>query len=52
MLVLSETDSVNESSISYSDYSISRCSCKFFAELLKVMYMNMCSDQSSQILSV
>ncbi len=44
MLMLSEADSADESSISYSDYNINKCSYKFFTELLKAVHINMYSD--------
>ena len=47
MLTLSEADSADENSISYSDYSINEHSCRFFAELLKDLHMNEYSDQNS-----
>ena len=50
--MLSEADSADENSISYSDCNIDVCSHKFFAELLKAVHMNMCSDQSLQVLSI
>ena len=52
MLVLSEADSADESSISYPDCSINGRSHRFFAGLLKDLHMNMHSGQSSQALSV
>ena len=52
MLALSEADSADESSISYSDYNIDKHSHRFFTELLIAVHMNICSDQSLQVLDI